>query len=195
MDIIIYVISGIIITALIFSIVLLNTKSKLLQSEIDKLQDEIIEKDNSIAKLEDIEKVYKKCFNEIYYYSEDHPVFKALGDYRSILIDAYSNDFKKGTTVTLFSQIALDEYLKIVTSNIESLTEELNKLDGNRINNVKIESQWSDKESANNMLSKLMEAWEKVGISEEGVRDTYNNGRESNKSVLMELAKEEVVSE
>lgn len=187
MNIIIYTIAALIFTALIVGVVLLNVKNKIQRNEIEKLKSKIENKNKEIERLNRVEILYKKCINDIYYYSEGLPVYKALGDYRNILVDAYSNDFKKGTTVTLYSQITLDEYLLILTANIKKLTKELNELDSTLVDNLIVDDLWENEESVNDAVEKLKEAWEKVGISEEDARDSYNSGRNTNKSVLFEF--------
>ncbi len=187
MNIIIYSIGALVFTASIAGLIFFNIKSKLQKSEIEKLKAKLENKNNEIDKLNKIEKLYKKCINDIYYYSEGLPVYKALGDYRSILVDAYSNDFKKGTTVTLYSQITLDEYLNILTTNIRELTKELNDVDSTLVDNIMVNDLWENENTINDAVEKLKAAWEKVGISEEDARDSYNSGRDSNKCVLFEF--------
>lgn len=187
MSVIIYSIGALLLTASIVGLIFFNIKSKLQKSEIEKLKAKLDNKNNEIDKLNNIEKLYKKCINDIYYYSEGLPVYKALGDYRNILVDAYSNDFKKGTTVTLYSQITLDEYLKILTTNLSKLTKELREFDSSLIDNLIVDDLWENESSVDDAIDKLKAAWEKVGISEEDARDSYNSGRDSNKCVLFEF--------
>lgn len=193
MNIIILSIIATILAASIVGLILLNIKNKIQQAEIERLKQDVENRDAEIDKLNKIENLYKKCVNDIYYYSEGLPVFKALGDYRSILVDAYSNNFKKGTTVTLYPQIMLDEYLNILTTNIETLIGNLKEIDTSLIDSVNIN--WEEKESVNNAVDKLKEIWENVGISEEDARDSYKSGRNSNKGVLRQLQKVEVTNE
>lgn len=163
-----------------------DEKKQALKKLEKKFDDVILSKNTDLAQKNKIENCYKEAMNNIYYYAEGTPVFRALQDYRSIIVDAYSNDFKQGTTMTLYFQIALDEYLKILSSSMEKLTKELAKIDSNKINPTKLNKDWEDKKSADNMLDKIVKTWENVGMSDNEARESFLRSRTPDENIFFE---------